>query len=310
MDLITSLAAVAGGVARPVGMVGWLIWRDRHPKRGRVPSKDKLLRPAGHSVSLAFDDAWLGLLPHLLGLMGCGAMVGLAIRGWGELVWGIVIRRFPISGISLFEPTLIQFLLFSGGFGAGSIYFAGRVYRSWIRIANLRLGMRGEQAVGEYLGHPDVARAGYRVFHDVPGDGAWNIDHVVVGPGGVFVIETKARTKRPTSDGRRDYEVLCEGRTLKFPDWDDVKTVEQADRNARWLQGWLGGYVTSRIECVPVVALPGWLVSWGKPQANTIHVFNPKNLPKFLSNQGARYSPKDLIPALRALEERCRTLEF
>ena len=35
---------------------------------------------------------------------------------------------------------------------------------------------------------------GYRVFDDVPGEGSggkFNIDHVLIGPGGVFSIETK-----------------------------------------------------------------------------------------------------------------------
>lgn len=41
--------------------------------------------------------------------------------------------------------------------------------------------------------------AGNRSFHDFPAGKDWNIDHVAVGPGGVFAIETKTRSKRQST---------------------------------------------------------------------------------------------------------------
>jgi hypothetical protein len=58
------------------------------------------------------------------------------------------------------------------------------------RARNLVLGSRGEKVVADAL--EELRVLGYAVFHDIPGDG-FNIDHVLVGPRGVFVIETKAR---------------------------------------------------------------------------------------------------------------------
>lgn len=57
-------------------------------------------------------------------------------------------------------------------------------YRIWSQ------GASGEELVAEKLSHLPPS---YRVFNDVtlPGYGA-NLDHVVVGPTGVFVIETKS----------------------------------------------------------------------------------------------------------------------
>jgi len=46
---------------------------------------------------------------------------------------------------------------------------------------------------------------GYTAFHDIPGDG-FNVDHALIGPGGVFAIETKAISKRPGPDAKVDYE--------------------------------------------------------------------------------------------------------
>jgi hypothetical protein len=59
------------------------------------------------------------------------------------------------------------------------------------RIRALVRGERGERIVAEIL--EDLTESGYRSFHDLKRDG-FNIDHVVVGPSGVFVIETKFRS--------------------------------------------------------------------------------------------------------------------
>ena len=40
----------------------------------------------------------------------------------------------------------------------------------------------------------DLRAQGYAVFHDIPGDG-FNVDHALIGPAGIFAIETKTRAK-------------------------------------------------------------------------------------------------------------------
>src|SRR6188472_2002795 len=49
-------------------------------------------------------------------------------------------------------------------------------------------GIRGELMVAELL--TELEPQGYRVLHDVE-TGHGNLDHVVIGPNGVFVLETK-----------------------------------------------------------------------------------------------------------------------
>lgn len=63
-----------------------------------------------------------------------------------------------------------------------------RLFRSFRK---LNRGERGELAVGEAL--EDLRSLGYRPIHDIVGKG-FNIDHVLVGPAGVFAIETKFRS--------------------------------------------------------------------------------------------------------------------
>ena len=59
------------------------------------------------------------------------------------------------------------------------------------RMRNLNRGERGELKVAESL--EQLRTIGYRPIHDLVGNG-FNIDHVLVGPAGVFAIETKFRS--------------------------------------------------------------------------------------------------------------------
>lgn len=44
-----------------------------------------------------------------------------------------------------------------------------------------------------------LMRQGFTTFHDVPAEPGFNIDHVIVGPTGVFAVETKGgRVRRDT----------------------------------------------------------------------------------------------------------------
>ncbi|MET9877255.1 nuclease-related domain-containing protein [Actinacidiphila glaucinigra] len=52
-----------------------------------------------------------------------------------------------------------------------------------------RAGLAGERAVGAELGR--LASSGWRVLHSVPLPRDVDIDHLLIGPGGVFTINTK-----------------------------------------------------------------------------------------------------------------------
>jgi hypothetical protein len=52
-------------------------------------------------------------------------------------------------------------------------------------------GTRAEESVGQTL--TELRREGWFVFHDIEQPGEGNVDHLVSGPSGVFMIETKAR---------------------------------------------------------------------------------------------------------------------
>jgi hypothetical protein len=67
-------------------------------------------------------------------------------------------------------------------------------------------GAEGEETVGRIL--EELSSEGWHVLHDVS-FGRGNIDHAVVGPGGVFAIETKSHPGRRSVD-RIDPKMLAQ----------------------------------------------------------------------------------------------------
>lgn len=86
-----------------------------------------------------------------------------------------------------------------------------------------------------------------------------NIDHVVVGPAGVFAVETKARAKSTSDNRSADAKVTDDGKCLHFPRWKEVKPLEQAKNQAVWLERWLssatGDTLASTIPGRPATVL-------------------------------------------------------
>jgi hypothetical protein len=117
--------------------------------------------------------------------------------------------------------------------------------------------------------------SGCQVLHDVPGDG-FNLDHVVIGPRAIYMVETKSFRKPPKSDDEKHYKVQYDGRGLQFPDFATVEPIEQARRQARWLSKELRTAIGQELPVVPTVALPGWWIDLVKgSQGSDVRVFTP-----------------------------------
>jgi hypothetical protein len=96
------------------------------------------------------------------------------------------------------------------------------------------------------------------VFHDVPlGDRMTKVDHVLVGPAGVFAVETEARARR---DGHAEREVTYDGATLCFARRRETAPLERAVALAGRVREWLAAEIGEPLPVQPVVVLPGWRV--------------------------------------------------
>jgi hypothetical protein len=144
-------------------------------------------------------------------------------------------------------------------------------------VASWRQGAKGERQTARLLAKLD--RDGWRVLHDlaIPGSHA-NIDHLAIGPGGVWVIDSKLWGSRVWWDPRHGW---MHGQAAITPElnttrWEATQ-VEQAladtlEGAARHLPGGYGIDV-QLAWCVHGEPLPGGrLVVDGEPIVNPRHL--------------------------------------
>jgi hypothetical protein len=142
-----------------------------------------------------------------------------------------------------------------------------------------RRGAAGERRTARLLG--PLERHGWAVLHDlaVPGSRA-NLDHLTIGPGGVFVIGSKQYRGRLRLDpsGR-----LWHGR---YPLAPTLRAVSfEADQAAKVL-------TDPGVAVVPIVAVHGAQVPWGKVVVAGVPVVSARRLPSLLRQLPAVLGPE------------------
>jgi hypothetical protein len=177
--------------------------RRREESGERPPQREKVLRPAGYSAMCRMDDLAEELVSAVIQAAGAGMVFGVIVATFSPLLTALALGKFTLAQMWAMPGS--DLLVVAALLALIALLCAVRAFqRVWkidSELRNWRFGMRGEQAVAEKLADRGLAAAGYVAFHDVPGDGKWNVDHVVVGPGGVLVLETKTRARRrPTRD--------------------------------------------------------------------------------------------------------------
>lgn len=262
-------------------------------KRGRrTPLTGDLLRGPGESlrneidkISEKIDDAFFTLFFLCL----------------PPLVLMQAFIYFTDKNVQLWHLVIVMFLYFL------LIYWGtSRIYKLIKQRRNLYLGLDAEIAVGQELNH--LMLHGCRVYHDFPAE-SFNIDHIVIGPGGVVAVETKGRVKPDKGGGNADAKVIFNGEYLRFPHWRERNPIKQARRQAVWLQKWLTSAVGQTVKVRPALALAGWFVERTKP--GDVMVYNGKN-PLFLTNPkitGDALSPEMIQRIVHQVELRCRDVE-
>lgn len=261
----------------------------------RPPQREKLLKPPGHSLGVKLDEALLSSAFTAFAACATGAILesvsGLAgaMAGWGSAAGA------GIAG------------LFSAGVIVSVAVLGLQSFRALCRAEKLRLGLRGEQAVAEAIN--ELREVGFRAFHDLQPTGTWNLDHVLVGTRGLFVIETKARSKHPTRTEQQIHEVVYDGEALLFPNGSlDRAALVQAQRNAAWLADFVAKKTAEITPAKALVVLPGWFVTTKGDYP--VKVMNSTYLVGFLRRQPESISPAQVRRIVAALDEKCRVLEF
>ena len=238
--------------------------RQRHTKS---PLKNKPLRTPGQSLEDQLDEVlmektflWV-LLPIFFALMSVPELL--------RKLLGVELGPLPFLSLAVASVPVIWW----------------RIRRSLPQIRQMRQGIEGEQVVGQSLERLRVT--GYEVFHDIPGDGH-NIDHVLVGPGGVFAIETKTISK-PAGDQRVFFDGECVTVAGFKPDRNPIGQVRAAAKEVSDIIRERAGL---EISVKPVVLYPGWFTqSSGK---SDVWVLNENAFPKWLDNEDERLTDSQI----------------
>jgi hypothetical protein len=222
-----------------------LIARKLRPTRWPFKDEEKLLRGPGESLRKKVADIDDSMLFELIG----GTLVALvSIPG---AVW--LAKYLGASGGYALLAALASFT-------TGTFFSAHRIVGLWRERQAYHLGWFGERLVAEKLA--PLRFSGWRVFHDVPfvsNGKPFNIDHVVVGEGGLFVIETKTRRMGGGRNGETDHEVCFDGQALHWPRYkNDESGLIQAERNAATLTAWIKQEIGQEVPATPILVIPAW----------------------------------------------------
>lgn len=227
----------------------------RSPLSGR-PSRHRRQSMDEQRLGLAYDNF---LAPHMMALF----LVVMAGLEW----WRYYFPQNP-------TPILYSIIAVLGGG-----YAAYELWRVWPDLKILRSGSDGKKVVEQYLDR--LREEGYQVFHDVVGTG-YNMDHVLIGPAGLFCIETRTFDKHQGPDVRVAFDgehILVDGLA---PDRDP--TV-QARAQSAWISQLLTAGTGRIFPTRPVILFPGCYVESSKDSARDLWVLNPRALSEFIAHE-------------------------
>ena len=243
-------------------------------KPGRSPLKQPPLHNPGDSLlGQRFDLLGEQVLPHF-----SAAIMLIVLSGY---MWAIQLGWMPVHALPI---TIIAF---------GWCIFTLWKYKKVIQQVRLiNSGLAAEKAVGQFL--EQFRAQGYKVLHDIPvktGETAFNIDHLLIGPNGIFTIETKYR-KKPmrgecivTYDGQK---VLINGLA---PDRDPII---QALKQAKWVNDYLKSCTAlSDVPITPIVVFPGWFADYRQSASAKVKVVNEHFVGACLLDSPHQLAPHD-----------------
>jgi hypothetical protein len=161
----------------------------------------------------------------------------------------------------------------------------------------LNRGERGELHIADVL--EELRTEGYKPVHDIVGNG-FNIDHVIVGPGGIFAIETKYRSGKGQITFRNSEGVFLGNRL------EEKDCLKQARANAAAISDLIRENCGRRESVKPIVVFVGdWKVKdeW---RDTSVRVLTPDRLTRYIRNQQPRLKQSEIELIASHLERSSR----
>jgi len=186
---------------------------------------------------------------------------------WAK-VRGTVLSLWPLFlcliALGAFGAALVMgshLLLFAGLFVVSLLMTIVFWWKGLRRVESFFKGARGEEHVAALLATLPQA---YHVFHDFAA-GCYHVDHVVVGPTGIFSVETKSWRGSVTVE---EDEILQNGRL------PDRAPLVQATREASAVQAALKGAGCAVGDVKPVVCFASDTFADARRMIGTVMVLN------------------------------------
>jgi hypothetical protein len=236
-----------------------------------VINRESIVRRKGYSEKKSFKYNIIVIVGVILGLIG---LIGLLT-----------------SFISL---SLIGAILALYGYGSGL---------SWNK------GIKGEKIVKEYL--KKELTTDYIIFNDIKYPGSkGNLDHVVVGPNGVFLIETKNLSDFFLIDNKEWLYKKHSSFTIPFKR-SFSQPGKQVLTNVKDLNKFLDSYSVNLNDLWinPIVTL---ISNNYKIKTKPKHydIVNLTSIPEFIMNRKKQFNPKILNEIALIIEPYCNVIEF
>lgn len=282
-----------------VALVGAVWWR-RKKRKTRVPPivlAARVTRLPGESARGKIEslndeliaDTFVGfLIPCVVILPVTLTIQFLRLTGMTRT---LILFVFPVLSLALLAVIVV------------------RMSRRLMERSDWYLGQYGERNVADNL--DPLRQRGWRVFHDVPAERngqKFNVDHVVVGPGGVIAVETKT-PRRPEMANRmsEDHIVDYDGEKFRWPTGLlDSDKPKRARARADWLKHWLVEQKVPVLDVFAILAIPWWLVRVPKGSNFEIPAVNPGQLVAVISSLPTILSREQINAISEKLESHCR----
>ncbi len=203
---------------------------------------------------------------HGLSLRSPGASVLERIeRAVSEFnIFGVAVAVVPLTLLLVY----LTYLYFSGK-AAGRLdiiylvcllagfllYGANKLRRLDAKRKRLQRVYTGIQVVAQEINR--LMASGYHVYHDFP-SGRFHIDHIVVGPTGVFAIRSRIPSCLDRAAQDRPYPVSASGKALTAENASDSTTIRSTVFHAAWLANWLLTAAGDAVRVQPLLTLPGF----------------------------------------------------
>ena len=245
----------------------------------------KPIRQAGESLRNKLDEMWDDMFANQLA-------VGLVLIMSIWVLWLGVLFDFTVKQAAFLTLIGLIYLL------RLCIQFRRekRVYAAY------KKGMLGERLVEEQL--DEIRKAGFDVFHDfilTDERGTENIDHIIVGPSGIFTLETKNWSAKGVP---QDDRITFDGETLKIGTYpQEDKILKQPRRQAAKLQSILQPVTQDPLWVVPILCFWDRYVQLTRFNPSGLQVLNQKGIASFILSREQKFSPETVRKLSTKLRE-------